>query len=265
MSTGVARSEGYAVAIDLEAERRAAMKGLITDEDIGLRESMVDARSGAGLGIFPRVENVATLAEEEPILLVQRYCLGKMVYQVVRKQTSPHQHFSVSGDLEITLSGALEIDRELRWWGELTAANTDAKRDLFAVIFVNEDDGLVHTVFHLEDGHPHALIRYDPDARVFCCEPAVTPNHGYLAAISSPNLDTAIRRTVVELDAVLQKHWWELEPWQSASWSERLGLLWSAYCGPILLLVMAILIVVICRILWGTPSTLDPNPPFPGM
>jgi hypothetical protein len=240
------------------------MSRLIADGDLGLRGGMVDARTGSVLGIVPRPVNVAVLAEKEPNLLIQRYYVGERVYQVVRKQTSPHEHFSVPGGVEITLSASLEIDRELRWWRRLTAVNTDAKHDPLAAVFVDEFSQPLNADAYTVEGHPYALIAHDLDAGVYCCEPALKPHHGSLADIRSPNLDAAIRRTVVELDALLQKHWWDLEPWHSASWSERLGILLSADGWPTLFLVGTILLVIY-QILYGSPLAIDPHPDFVGM
>jgi hypothetical protein len=181
------------------------MRWLNTDGDFGLRGGMVDARSGSGLGMVPRVVNVAVLDEKEPLLLVQRYYLPERVYQIVRKQTSQDEHFSVSG--------GVEIDRALRWSRSMLV-DDDAPEEPLAAVFVD-----------LESARPFALIAYDPDARLYYCDPAIRPQHGPLVAITSRNIDAAIARTVVELDTLLQKQWWDLGPWLSASWPRRLGML----------------------------------------
>jgi hypothetical protein len=53
--------------------------------------------------------------------------------------------------------------------------------------------------------------------------------HG--APIKSPSIDRVITSTVAELDELLNRDWWDLEPWLSASLAKRLLLLVKALFG----------------------------------
>jgi hypothetical protein len=144
------------------------------------------------------------------------------VYQIIRKQVSPDEQFGVSD--------GVEVDPDLMW-STPRVINEEApvgRLEVVAVIFLDEENPPVYRVGDaFLNARPYALIRLD--GGVYRCQPLVVPQHGSLGSIKSPNIDEVIVTTVTELDELLSKPWWRLEPWLSAPWGTRVSMLMHAF------------------------------------
>src|SRR5260370_26862031 len=109
----------------------------------------------------PEVINVDILDDEEPHVLVQQYVFPDQTFQVFRKPTSPDEKFA--------LSPGEEIDPDLYWTVARTLFETgeelDGMPELFALVYLDDENPPVYDKTQLGDGEPIMARDYYPAAR----------------------------------------------------------------------------------------------------
>ena len=146
----------------------------------------------------PEVINVDILDDEEPHVLVQQYVFPDQTFQVFRKPTSPDEKFA--------LSPGEEIDPDLYWTVARTLFETgeelDGMPELFALVYLDDENPPVYDKTQLGDGEPIMAVAYDAEAKCYRCE-ACTDDYDAVDDISAPTLDKAIRRGLQKLYDIL--------------------------------------------------------------
>lgn len=172
----------------------------------------------------PQILNVDILDDKEPHILVQKYIFPDRTFQVFRKPTSPDERFEVSP--------GIKIDPDLYWHVPFTLTMTpddlnytdddfddadagsdadagdededdDALHELFAVVCLDEENPPTYDPDESsDDGMEYLNIAYDPQAQLYCCEPALVA-HERLERITATTLDEALALGIDTLRTLL--------------------------------------------------------------
>lgn len=141
----------------------------------------------------PQILSVDILDDTEPLVLVQKYIYPDMTFQVFRKPTSPDEVFE--------LSPGVEIDPDLFWSvGRILFETADELDDdmneLFALVYLDEENPPTYDVDKAPDVDPHVCIAYDANKEQYYCEPTLIVDDNEMEDINSPSLDEVVTRAV---------------------------------------------------------------------
>jgi hypothetical protein len=143
-----------------------------------------------------RIINQDILDDDESPLLVQRYIYPSRIYQVIRKPTSPNEQFEVSE--------GIEIDPDLFWAvNRILSDDSDEEfPEVFAQIFLDEENPPTYDPDDLPDAEPYAYIEYE--AGLFHGR---LTYQGYEAVdeVSTTTLQEAIDQVLAILDPLISR------------------------------------------------------------
>jgi hypothetical protein len=168
------------------------LKRIAYEEDIHKIEEDVNKKSHF-------IVNVDYFDDDDPPLYIQRYVYPNRTYQVMRKAWDEER--------EGVFDPNPDLGEEEKYWNVSILLTSefdpeDEFTEVFALVYLNEENPPVDDPEECNDADPQLLITYDHEDSLYKCEAAFV-GHESFGEIAEPFLDAAIDRSVEALNRIL--------------------------------------------------------------